>query len=66
MTMGDFHVENHGSIFLLTPVTSAGADWINEHIGEDAITWGQGSVVVEHRYIEAIVAGAIGDGLTVE
>jgi hypothetical protein len=32
----DFFVENHGSIFLLRPVTAAGFAWVSEHIPEDA------------------------------
>ena len=63
--MNDLHVENHGSIFLLTPITTKGADWINEHIPQDAMTWAHHSIVVEHRYIADIVNGAIADGLTV-
>lgn len=63
--MSDLIVNNHGSIFLLSPVTEAGEAWIDEHIPQDAMTWG-GAVVVEHRYIEAIVAGALADGLEVK
>jgi len=62
----DLKVENHGSIFLLVPMSEAGDDWIDEHIPEDAMRWGASSVVVEHRYIADIVDGAIADGLTVE
>jgi hypothetical protein len=62
--MSDLHVANHGSIFLLSPVTEAGENWIIEHIPEDAMTFGN-AIVVEHRYIEAIVAGALADGLEV-
>jgi hypothetical protein len=63
--MSDLIVNNHGSIFLLSPVTEAGEAWIDEHIPQDAMTWG-GAVVVEHRYIEAIVASALADGLEVK
>ena len=61
----DIKVQNEGSIYLLSSLTPAGEDWIEEHIPEDAMTWG-GAIVVEHRYIEAIVVGAIADGLEVE
>ena len=60
----DFRVENHGSIFLLQPLTPAANSWIDEHLPEDRMTFG-GAVVVEHRYITNIVQGAISDGLQV-
>ena len=62
----DFLCENHGSIFLLRPLTSSATSWIEEHIGQD-----NGyqpyfpTVVVEHRYIADIVAGIQNDGLAV-
>jgi hypothetical protein len=62
--MADLVVENHGSIFLLDPVTDLGRDWIAAHIPADATCFG-GAVVVEHRYIRDIVVGAVTDGLWV-
>ena len=62
----DFLIENHGSIFLLRPVTDAGRDWVDEHIGADngyQPYWP--TVVVEHRFISDIVAGIQNDGLAV-
>ena len=67
--MCDLYVQNEGSIFLLHPQSDAGLGWINEHIDECATRWGHGpraAVVVEHRYIGNIVAGAQADGLSVE
>lgn len=64
--MTDLTVDNHGSIFILTPVSDAGREWIGEHIPDDAMTWGPEGIVVEHRYIGDIVAGAQADGLEVE
>jgi len=60
----DFFVENHGSVFLLRPVTPAASDWISEHIPDDAQFFGD-AIVVEHRYIWAILAGLQEDGLVV-
>lgn len=60
----DLTAADHGSIWLLTPLTPAGEDWIDEHIPKDAQTFG-GSIVVEHRYIADIIAGARNDGLEV-
>lgn len=60
----DFDVENHGSIFILQPLTPAAREWVSEHIADDA-QWWAGGVVVEHRYIADIVEGALSDGLVV-
>jgi hypothetical protein len=63
--MSDLSVQNHGAIFLLRGQTEAGRDWISEHIPSDAQRW-SGAIVIEHRYIDNIVAGAMNDGLEVE
>lgn len=63
--MADLSVENHSSIFLLRAHTDAGRTWITEHIPDDAQTF-CGAIVVEHRFIADIAAGAINDGLEVE
>ena len=63
-TQADFIVENHGTIFLLQPLTPAATSWIQENLPEDHMTFGS-AVVVEHRYIADIVRGAIADGLEV-
>jgi hypothetical protein len=60
----DLLVANHGSIFLLRPVTTAGHDWAGEHIPDGAL-WFGGAVAVENRFILDIVEGAICDGLVV-
>lgn len=62
--MTDLHVINEGSIFLLTAHSAKGADWIDENLPDDVTLWGN-SVVVEHRYIEDIVRGALADGLEI-
>lgn len=63
--MADLSVSNQGSIFLLRGVSDAGSTWLAEHIPDDAQHFG-GAVVVEHRFIADITAGAIEDGLEVE
>jgi len=60
----DFRCENHGSIFLLCPLTQSGRSWIEENLSSDAQWFGNG-VVVEHRYIWAILEGIQNDGLAV-
>jgi hypothetical protein len=61
-TPPDFVVENHGTIFLLQPLTPAANSWIEENLPEDRMTFGN-AVVVEHRYIADILRGAMADGL---
>jgi hypothetical protein len=62
---GDFLCENHGSIFLLRPASPAANSWISDHLAEDHMTFGD-AVVVEHRYIWAILEGIRNDGLAVQ
>ncbi len=62
----DFEVQNHGSIFLLRPLTPTATSWVDEHIGSDnGYQPYYPTVVVEHRYIADIVAGIQSDGLAV-
>jgi hypothetical protein len=61
--MTDIHTENHGSIWLLRPVSDAGRNWLAEHL--DDAQWFGGAVAVEPRYVEDIVEGASLDGLEV-
>jgi len=41
----DFLCENHGSIFLLRPISPAAFAWIEEHLPPDRITFGNAAVV---------------------
>ncbi len=62
----DFLCENHGSIFLLRPLTPSATSWLEEHIGQDngfQPYWP--TCVVEHRFIADIVAGIQSDGMAV-
>jgi hypothetical protein len=61
----DISVENHGSIFLLRPITSAGQSWLKENvIGEETQIFGN-AVVCEPRYVWNIVLGARAEGVIV-
>ena len=62
----DFSLENHGSIFLLRPITAPAFQWVEDHIGRDngfQPYWP--NVVIEHRYVEAVVDGIQTSGLEV-
>jgi hypothetical protein len=62
----DFVLENHGSIFLLRPLTESARIWVDENVGPDnGFQPNYPTVVIEHRYIADIVRGAIADGLEV-
>jgi hypothetical protein len=60
----DLLVRDEGTIFLLVPVTDVGVSWIDEHIPQGAQQW-CGAIVVEHRFIGAILTGAAEDGLSI-
>lgn len=60
----DAELENHGSIFLLRPVSEHGRDWIRDNIGDEAQYFGR-AVVIEPRYVESIVHGIREAGLAV-
>ena len=61
----DFLCENHGSVFLLRPLNQSAQSWVEENLQSDA-QWFGGGVVVEHRYIWAILEGIQNDGLAVQ
>lgn len=61
----DFTVSDHGTLFLLTPVSGAAKQWVEEHLPQDRTELGD-AVVVEHRYIRPIVSGILADGLGVD
>jgi hypothetical protein len=58
----DFICENHGSIFLLRPISPSAFSWIEEHRPPDRLTFGN-AVVIEPRYVWAILVGLQDDGL---
>jgi len=60
----DFLCENHGSIFLLRPLSQSAQSWVEEHLPTDA-QWFGNAVVIEPRYVWAIVEGIQNDGLAV-
>lgn len=66
--LADFFFENHGSIFLLRPLTKPARSWVNAHIGADngyqPPYWP--TVVIEHRFVADIIAGIGNDGLEVQ
>ncbi len=62
----DFRVRNEGSLFLVTPLTAAGRDWIIDNVDDDEAQRFGGSLVVEHGYIVNLVDGIFDSGLTIQ
>ena len=61
----DLVFENHGSLFLIRPLSESGQQWLDENVGdENTLTFG-GAVVCEPRYVEPIYFGAKQEGLAV-
>ncbi len=60
----DYHVEDHGTIFLIRPQNAAAHEHLEENVADDAI-WLGNALAVEHRYIENLVLGLRDNGWTV-
>lgn len=64
MTMADLQFDHHGTVVLCHAITEAGQQWLDANISE-AMTVGL-AVVIEPRYLPAIVQGAMADGLVTQ
>ena len=60
----DVNVLNYGSICLVHLLTPAAEEWVKCCIDEDAQSWGR-ALVVEPRYLEALLDGMLSDGISV-
>lgn len=62
----DVMVQNEGSILILHPRSDRGRQWVEEHIGPNNGYQPQWpDVLVEARYVDAIIEGMRADGLEV-
>ena len=61
----DVLVENHGSVFVFTPLTAAAREFVEEHVHLESYQWLGASFAVEHRYARDLAQGMIDDGLEV-
>jgi hypothetical protein len=64
MSTPDLRTENHGSLFLVRPVTQTGVEWLGRTAPDDAQYFGN-ALVVEPRYVAGVVAAAQEAGLEV-
>ncbi len=61
-TRVDFLVSYDGSIALLRPLTAAAKNWLYHYIPDEHQEWA-GAVIVEPRYLGAILDGIAAHGL---
>ena len=61
----DLRVENHGSVFILQPMSARAREWLEVNV-ERGSCWVHDALVCEPRYVEAIVADMIDEGMEVE
>ena len=62
----DIEIGNHGSIVILNALSDQAIDWMEEHLDPEVQRWGRNGYVIEPRYVEDIIVGAIEAGLTLE
>jgi hypothetical protein len=59
-------VLDYGSIIEIRPLNTAGKKWVDDNVIADPWQWMGRDLVVEHRYIEPIIAAMSQDGLDIE
>lgn len=59
----DLRVEYHNPIYLVCPITDAGADWLQKTAPADA-QFVNGAMVVTATYVKIVVERAMRDGLS--
>jgi len=60
----DVLVSNHGSLWLVEPVSDAARDWLNENLSAERQYLGR-AVAVEPRYVDDLVRGLQSGGFIV-
>lgn len=60
----DIHVEDHGSLIVMSPGSEAGREWCREYLPGDCPQWA-GGYAIERRYAAAIIEGMHDDGLVI-
>jgi hypothetical protein len=62
----DLHVEAHGSVALLTPLTDAERGWVDANLAVEPWQWLGAALAIEPHCVDALVEGAVDAGLEVE
>lgn len=60
----DFGITDHGSIWLIRPLTEAAQEWVDENVAVES--WFGTAFAVEHRYAVDIVNGIVEAGFKLE
>ena len=60
----DFSIENHGSLYLVRPLTQQAKQWLRQSAPEEAQFMGS-AMAVEPRYVEGVLEAAREEGLNV-
>jgi len=63
----DIEIELHGSLVLVRPLTRVARAWLSEVTPDEAQWWGAldaAALVVEPRYLEALLKGAADEGFS--
>ncbi len=62
----DFNFTNHGSIVMVTPLTDAAREFVEDKVVlEDWNCWAGGGFAVEHRFAADLVSGIEAEGLVI-
>ena len=56
----DFVVQNHGSVAVLQPLSTAAREWIDANVQSEGWQWIGGGLSMEPRYVNTII-GAMND-----
>ena len=59
----DYSVTNHGSIWLIQPLTESAEEWFADNLDPDCMMYGS-AYAIEPRYADDIIMGAQDAGLT--
>lgn len=60
--MIDFTIADHGSLFLIRPVSKAARQWLDENVVAEPWQWLGGALAVDHRFARDILAELVDAG----
>ncbi len=61
----DASVENHGSIFIIRPLSNTAKDWLAKYVDQNEYQPYRDAIIVEPRYVDDLVTGMQKGGLHV-
>ena len=64
-TEEDVRVENHGGIFMFTPMTGTARSWVDENVHIESWMWMGASFACDQRFAEDLAMGMQDAGLVV-